>query len=69
MGNVVKFAGKKSKKTTEIEEEVTIMVCGNCEQPTFYLSVDGRLFCEECLFPVAAIWTPIDDAPTTPSAA
>ena len=69
MGNVVKFAGKKGKKATEVEEEVTIMVCGNCEQPTFYLAVDGRLFCEECLFPVAAIWTPIHDAQTSPPAA
>jgi hypothetical protein len=63
MGDIVGFKGKKSKKAVEVEEEVAIMACGNCQQPNFYLAVDGRLFCEECLFPVAGVWAPIDDIP------
>ncbi len=63
MGNVVKFAGKKPKKATEVEEEVAIMACGNCEQPTFYLATDGRVFCEECLYPVAVNWSETNPSP------
>ncbi len=61
VGDVVGFRGKKRKKAVEAEEEVAIVACGNCEQPTFYLSTDGRVFCEECLYPVAALWTQTDE--------
>jgi hypothetical protein len=63
MGDVVGFKGKKQKKAAEAEEEVVIMACGNCELPTFYLATDGRVFCEECLYPVAVKWTLTDDIP------
>jgi hypothetical protein len=61
MGDVVGFKGKKGKKTAEAQEDVTIVACGNCEQPVFYLSVDGRVFCEVCLYPVAALWVQTDE--------
>jgi hypothetical protein len=69
VGDVVGFKGKKGKKAAEVEEEVAIVACGNCEQPTFYLATDGRVFCEECLYPVAALWTPNeDDSDPSPAA-
>jgi hypothetical protein len=61
MGDIVKFKGKKGKKAVEAQEEVTIVACGNCEEPVFFLSVDGRVFCEVCLHPVAALWVPTDE--------
>lgn len=61
MGDVVGFKGKKGKKAAEAQEDVTIVACGNCELPTFYLSVDGRVFCETCLYPVAALWVQTDE--------
>lgn len=57
MGDVIKFAGKKPEKSTKPEsEDVAAMVCGHCTNVTFFLAVDGRLFCVECRNQVDAFW-------------
>jgi hypothetical protein len=56
MGNVLKFSRKKPKKGEEKTEDISVMVCGACEHAGFFLSVDGRIFCDSCLNPVAAYW-------------
>ena len=59
MGDVVKFSGKKPASSTEpAEEEIHVMVCGQCDSVDFFLAVDYRVFCADCLHPVAAHWTP-----------
>ena len=57
MGDVIKFAGKKPEKPTEPEsEDVAAVMCGHCTNVTFFLAVDGRLFCVECRGQVDAFW-------------
>jgi len=61
MGDVIGFKGKKQAKVSEDQEEIALMACGLCESPGFYLSTDGRVFCQICEYPVAVSWTETDE--------
>jgi len=60
MGDVVNFSKKKlimpENEPGEDLESVSIMMCGHCNSPGFFLGMDGRLFCVNCKGPVAAAW-------------
>ena len=62
MGDVVKMQGKPKKKADDDSEYVEVIVCGHCDSPGFVLAVDGRVFCGDCAYPIAASWK-IDEAP------
>jgi hypothetical protein len=64
MGDVLDFSDKKPKKAKEPEvENIAAMVCGQCQNISFHLAVDGRLFCTECLGQVDAFWCMNEDNP------
>jgi len=61
MGDILKFSAKAPEKTEEEGETIQIMACGSCDNPTFFLSTDSRLFCSKCTAPVATVWTIDED--------